>query len=57
MKKLSLSFALIGILFLSYGLYQLFNLSDITEDLVFYCIIGGFISCMLFLITDKISEQ
>lgn len=56
MKKLSLTFALIGILLLSYGLYLSFNLSDLTQNLILYCFIGGFVSSMLFLITDKLSE-
>ena len=57
MKKLSLSFGLISIIFLSYGLYILFNISDQTNFLMFSCFMGGFLSSAIFLITDKISDE
>lgn len=57
MKKLSLVFGFIAILFMLYGLYELFYLSDLNVNLVFSCFMGGFISSMLFLITDKISNK
>lgn len=57
MKKLSLAFGLLGILFLSYGLYLLFNITDITSNVVYSCIMGGFMSSALFLITDKMADE
>ena len=56
MEKLSLAFGFIAILFLFYGLYLSFNISNITETLILSCFIVGFTSSMLFLITDKLSE-
>jgi len=57
MKKLSLAFGLLGILFLSYGLYLLFNITDVTNNVVYSCIMGGFLSSALFLITDKMADE
>ena len=57
MQKLSLVFGVIGILFMLFGLYGLFNLSDLNVHLVFSSFMGGFISSMLFLITDKLSNK
>ncbi len=57
MKKLSLVFGVLAILFLSYGLYELFNLSVLNERIVFASVLGGFLSSMMFLLTDKMSED
>jgi hypothetical protein len=52
MKKLSLIFGIIGILFLLLGLYIMFTLG--VNMLFFYCFGGGIISSSLFLITQNI---
>ena len=57
MKKLSLVFGVLAILFLSYGLYELFNLSVLNERIVFASVLGGFLSSTMFLLTDKMSED
>lgn len=57
MQKLSLVFGVIAILFMLFGLYELFNLSDLNVRLVFSCFMGGVLSSALFLITDKLSNK
>lgn len=52
MKTLSLTFGIIGILFLLLGLYILFT--DYTQTLFFSCFGAGLSSISLFLITQKI---
>lgn len=54
MKTLSLTFGIIGILFLLLGLYLLFSLTDTTGYLTFICFIAGCISTSLFLITQNL---
>ena len=57
MQKLSLVFGVIAILFMLVGLYELFNLSNLNERLVFSSFMGGFISSALFLLTDRLSNK
>ena len=52
MKTLSLTFGIIGILFLLLGLYILFT--NYTQTLFFSCFGAGLCSTSLYLITQKI---
>ena len=55
MKTLSLTFGIIGILFLLLGLYILFTNNN--QNVFFWCFGAGLCSTSLYLITQKIIDD
>ena len=53
MKKLSLAFGIIGNLFLLLGLYELFTQTEMDSYLLIFCFIGGAISSLLSIVSNK----
>lgn len=57
MKTLSLVFGVLAILFMVYGLYLLFNLTQENVKITFFALLGGFLSITMFLITDILASK